>query len=599
MSRPRATIHLSPKAKESIATETARHMPLETGGILLGYREGVDVMVTHALVVEGSGASGNRYVRDDVEANRMLSEFLKDRGIDDVTGYVGEWHSHPAPSGPSSIDQAAMRAIARASDAPVALVVHVPKPASFVGRIARRQRFGRVQVADVPIMLPQARFEPLGPLPTGAVSPNGPVFISYRQSDGTEQAEALEALLRAAGLVVWRDYNDLRPGTTTDRLEQALTQGLSAAVLVVTPDLKDSEIVRERELPRLLQLDQDPAFSLCIANRIPRADDATSCDYAAPDRLLRLAPARTLADKKQANILDPSGEVEIVRDLVMHRIEQRSVAIRSERRPVTMRLQTRPASFAIDAGEDDLHIRIGAPPDGRLPSQEGLQLLQTTLPIISDAVYATGATSARIAGGAHLSIALALGAALPETKIGHVEVVDSRDAVWASTPQPDDPRSCELRVAPHPIPESTAASARDRVAIFVSLTPNPDSTAFDRLVRESSEPFTTAASITATEGAIDPRESGRLSAAIAGQIKSLAAQTGRAEVHLAFHGPYAMAILVGRQLNTLRTVVYEWSGPSADVVGYVPALTLEPGGLKGPIVDVRGFTGSPVTLPIR
>ncbi len=589
MSRSRATIQLSPDAKECIAAETARRMPLETGGILLGYREGADVMVTHALVVEGSVPSGNRYVRDDVEANRMLSEFLKDRGSNDVTGYVGEWHSHPAPFGPSPIDHAAMREIARTSGFPVALVVHVPNPDLFVGRIARPQRFGRVHVADAPVVLPQARFEPLGPLPTGAVSPNGPVFISYRQSDGTEQARALEALLRAAGLVVWRDHNDLRPGTTTDRLEQALTHGLSAGVLVVTPDIQHSEIVRERELPRLLELDLDASFSLCIANRIPRADDPSSCDYTAPDRLLRLAPARTLADKNQANILDPSGELEIVRDLVMHRIEQRSAGIRLERRPVTIRIQTRPAPFAIDAGEDDLHIRISASAVGRLPSQEGLKLLQTTLPMISDAVHAAGASSARILGGAHLSIALAFGAALPDTKIGQIEVVDSRGAVWASTPHPDDPRNCELLQAPHPILESTAPAARDRVAIFVSLTPNPDRTAFDRLIRESPEPFTRAVSITATEGAIDPREAGRLSAAIAGQIKALAAQTGRAEVHLAFHGPCAMAILVGRQLNTLRTVAYEWGGPGDDAVGYVRALALDPGSFNGPIVEVWGL----------
>ena len=567
-------------------------MPLETGGILLGYREGADVMVTHALVVEGSGASGNRYVRDDVEANRTLSDFLNDRDSDDVTGYVGEWHSHPAPSGPSSIDHAAMREIARTSDAPVALVVHVPNPASFVGRIARRQRFGRVQVADVPIVLPPARFEPLGPLPAGAVSPDGPVFISYRQSDGTEQAEVLQAMLRAAGLVVWRDRNDLRPGTTTERLEQALTQGLSAAVLVVTPDIKDSEIVRERELPRLLELDKDPAFSLCIANRIARADDASSCDYGAPDRLLRLAPGRTLADKKQANILDPAGEVEIVRDLVMHRIEQRSVAIRSGRRPVTIRIQTRPVSFAIDAGEDDLHIRISAAAEGRLPSQEGLELLQTTLPIVSDAVYAASATSVRITGGAHLSIALALGAALPETKVGQVEVIDGRGAAWASGTHSDDPGSCDLVVEPYPLMESPASATRNRVAIFVSLTANPDRTSFDRLVRESSEPFMTAATITAADDSIDPRESGRLSSLIASQIKQIAAQSGRAEVHLAFHGPYAMAVLVGRRLNTLRTVVYEWAGPGEADIGYVPALTLEPGSLIGPIVAVGRLTAS-------
>ncbi len=72
----------------------------------------------------------------------------------------------------------------------------------------------------------------------------------------------------------------------------------------------------------------------------------------------------------------------------------------------------------MDAGDDDLHIRIQAAGDGRLPSRTGLQLLQTTLPLTSDAIYATRAQTVRIRGEAHLSAALALGAALPETKIG-------------------------------------------------------------------------------------------------------------------------------------------------------------------------------------
>ena len=43
-------------------------------------------------------------------------------------------------------------------------------------------------------------------------------------------------------------------------------------------------------------------------------------------------------------------------------------------------------------------------------------------------------------GGAHLSIALAIGAALPETKIGTVEVLDLRGALWKSNSPADDPQ---------------------------------------------------------------------------------------------------------------------------------------------------------------
>ena len=60
----------------------------------------------------------------------------------------------------------------------------------------------------------------------------------------------------------------------------------------------------------------------------------------------------------------------------------------------------------------------------------------------------------------------------------------------------------------------------------------------------------------------------------------------RAEVHLAFHGPYTMAVLVGRYLNTLRTVVYEWDGNKKDEPRYKPVLILEPGVTGGPIIDV-------------
>lgn len=588
MTRRPARIELKSEAYETVASETAKRLPFETGGILLGYREDANIVVTHALVIDAPGASASQYVRDDVKANELLGVFLAQRASGDPTGYIGEWHSHPAHSGPSPADITAMQATATANDGPIALLVHAPSRLDpFVGLIARRQRLGRIVTTSVAVDLPPSRFQPLGPLPAHAVRGDGPVFISYRQSDGTPQAESLENLLRAAGLVVWRDRTDLRPGTTTDRLEQALTQGLSAAVLVVTPEIVDSEIVRERELPRLLQLDDDPAFSLCIANRVARSGNNSKCDYGAPDRLLRLIPARTLADKKQSNVLDPSGEAEIVRDILMHRVEQRRPAIRREGRPFTIRVQTRPVPSAIEADEDDLHIRIKASENGRLPSRDGLKLLQRTLPLTSDAVYAASAKTARISGGAHLSVALAIGAALPETKIGNIEVLDARNESWMSAVSRDDPLSSELDSRSVQLEQAQIPGGRDRVAIFVSLTPNPDRTAFERLLHDSAEGFTAAAVVSVTGAErIDPREAGRLSAAVAQEIKQLAAIGGRAELHLAFHGPYTIAVLVGRYLNTLRTVIYEWDDNTVEGPKYTPVLILEPGVTNGPITEV-------------
>lgn len=588
MTRPPSRVDLRIDAYETIAFETANHLPREIGGILLGYRENNAIVVTQALVVEGQGATTHRYVRDDIRADQLLQEFLEERADDDPMGYVGEWHSHPSPSGPSAIDHAAMRATAKIASNPIALLVFAPgATGAFFGLIARRQRFGRATTKEAVVSLPPSRFLPLGPLPDGAVRGDGPVFISYRQSDGTAQADALEDLLRAAGLVVWRDHTDLRPGTTTDRLEQALTRGLSAGVLVVTPDIAHSDIVRERELPRLLQLDADPNFSLCIANTVARVGEELKCDYDAPDRLLRLAPARALADKKQANMRQPSGEVEIVRDLLMHRIEQRKPSIRAEGRDFTIRVQSRPASSALDADEEDLHIRLKPSDDGRLPSRGGLELLQKTLPLTSDAVYASGAKSVRVSGGAHLSVGLAVGAALPETKNGRVIVVDPEDNAWTSGAPDDDPQSTELTIEPIQLEQDQRAELKRRVAIFVTLTPHADRSAFEQLVNDSAGGFDAAEIISlGSTDRIDPREAARLSAAIAQHVKKLSASQGRAEVHLAYHGPYTMAVLIGRYLNTLRTVVYEWDGNKKDEPHYKPVLTLEPGVTSGPITDV-------------
>lgn len=580
-------IELCKEAYETIISETAKQLPMETGGILLGYREDVNMVVTHALVVGDENVTHTRYIRNDVTANAILAEFLAERAEDDPTGYVGEWHSHPAPQGPSQIDLGALRETAKASNGPIALVIHAlggDKP--FFGGIARRQLFGRTAVKEATVSLPKSRFEPLGPLPDGAVRGDGPVFISYRQSDGTSEAESLEDLLRAAGLVVWRDRTDLRPGTTIDRLEQALIQGLSAAVLVVTPEIVYSEVVRERELPRLLKLDQDPAFSLCIANKVARVANESKLDYAAPDRLLRLAPARTLADKKQSNMLDLAGELEIVRDLLMHRVEQRKVAIRNGGRSFTIRIQSRPAPFAIDAGDEDLHIRVKSADDGRLPSKAGLNLLRTTLSLTSDAVYAAGPATVRLSGGAHLSVGLALGAALPETKIGNVEVVDVRDQVWSAVAV-DDPLTNEVDTELIHLGRAQPPKALGRLAILVSLTPAPDRTAFNGLLSEAAGGFSAAAVVSvAGESRIDAREAGRLSESVARKVKGLAAADGRAEVHLAFHGPFGMAVLIGRHLNTLRTVVYEWSFNAAGDPAYEPSLVLEPGVAGGPITEV-------------
>jgi integrative and conjugative element protein (TIGR02256 family) len=590
VTRQSRAIVLQETAYDLITAVTCESLPLENGGILIGYHEGPNIVVTHALAVTTPTATTNRYVRDDVHANALLREFLAARDPDDPAGYVGEWHSHPAPFGPSSIDLNAIRATAKATAAPVALIVHSPdKTPPFAGIIAKRQRLGRVATDKVTMAIPDHQRIELGPLPEGAVRGDGPVFISYRQSDGTPRADSLEGLLRAAGLVVWRDRSDLRAGTTTDRLEQALTAGLSAAVLIVTPEIAKSTVVKNRELPRLLQLDEDRRFSLSIANEIPDPRDATAPNYAAPDCLLVLAPAHTLGDKKQSNSRTPGGRLEIVRDILMHRVEQLKPGIDAAGGIFTITSQTRPEPFALDAGQSDLHIRIKPAPEGKLPSRAGLQNLQQTLPLTSDAVRASGASTVHISGGMHLSVAFAIGAALPETKIGHVQVTDLRGAVWKSKIE-DDPNLHTITTDSVDGEYTTESDGHAKFAAFVTLTENADDSGFRRLISDRPGQFASAARISLSpKNPIDAREAGRLSVQIANELKRLSAQYGRAEIHLAYHGPYTVAVLIGRYLNTLRTVIYEWDDPEDIGPTYTAVLTLELGVAGGPIRHVLPY----------
>jgi hypothetical protein len=109
-----------------------------------------------------------------------------------------------------------------------------------------------------------------------------------------------------------------------------------------------------------------------------------------------------------------------------------------------------------------------------------------------------------------------------------------------------------------------------------------------RLLSDRAHGFAAAALVGLDSSArIEPREASRLSAEVAGEIRRLAAINGHAEIHLAFHGPFPMAVLIGRHLNTLRTIVYEWDNATDDVAHYAPALVLEPGLSGGPVTEIR------------
>ena len=304
------------------------------------------------------------------------------------------------------------------------------------------------------------------------VSPRGPVFLSYRHSDGAELAIALAWALRAAGVPVWLDRSDLPPGDTERRLAEAMQSVLSGAVLLVTPDIGASSVIKDIELPHLLALEGEGAFTLSIASTIEA--EAGSLDYSAPDRLLsRTVP--TLRGLRQDSALTSRDIADIARSHCRQRMEALRPDIESARQVIDINLQTRIVPSAIGP-HGDLVVRLRPPMAGdRRPHRQGLEDLRLFLGDLPHLLEIAGARRARVSGGAHLSVAFALGAALPTTLLGDVEVEDTAGHTWTFADNAPAPAASKrlLEVtdrSPREAPVGYASMASDLAIVVGAAT---------------------------------------------------------------------------------------------------------------------------------
>jgi SMODS-associated and fused to various effectors sensor domain/TIR domain len=431
--------------------------------------------------------------------------------------------------------------------------------------------------------------------PTTGVDPTDhvfidPIFISYRQSDGSPITAELAWLLRAAGIPVWRDRDDLPPGDTETRLRQAITDGLSGAVLVITPDVANSESVRYVEAAELIALHKkQPAFALGITNAIERAPG--KLDYEAPDTVLGLRPG-TLTGVDQ-HPSDRPGLLLLLQKLLWHRIAHQRALVEHADGNFTLSIQTRNTPQVYDRTGSQLDIRIRPSEHERLPSPEGLQDLADVIELLPSAVTRAGARSVRITGGAHLSVALALGAALPSSRIGRLEVIDQRGEPWTSdreAHQPDTPRLATVTHGTNPTP---APAGRPVVGVYLDLIPQRSDAAYDRYLEENQSTLTAWAHLRpTTDDLLDPTTAGQLAAEAAAHIRDISNTNANAEVHLLLRCPFPIAVLIGRLMNTLRLVTYEWDD-SAPTTGhdyrprYVPTISVRASAAPGVIDTVH------------
>lgn len=419
---------------------------------------------------------------------------------------------------------------------------------------------------------------------------SGPIFISYRQSDGTPIAAELAWLLRAAGIVVWRDRDDLPPGDTTERLQQAIGDGVSGAVLVITPEIEDSVVVKTIEAPLLIGLHAAyPQFALGIANAVER--DPGKVDYAAPDRLLDISGANLAAvDQEHAG---RDGLLVLVQKLLGHRIAQQRTTVAAAAGTFRLSVQTRNTPQSYDRTESQLDLRVRPSSHERLPSADGLRDLAAVIRYLPESITRAGATRVRITGGAHLSVALAIGAALPSSRVGHMDVLDQRGDTWASDGEARMPLQPSLAVAAEGTTPVPPTPGRPAVAVYLDLLSQRSDAALERFLDEHAGELNGWQHLTyITADLLHPAQAGKIAAEAAHRIRELANGNSNAEVHLLLRCPYPIALLVGRLTNTLRIVAYEWDDsdqPGADGdfrPRYVPTMRLRTSATHGVIQDV-------------
>lgn len=122
--------HLGSNAVEAITERGWVALPYETGGLLLGWYEADGgVWIDRAIEVPARTAGTHHYERTAEAAQAALDAALADEPEGSPIGYVGEWHTHPEPCGPSDVDLETLVALGQDRDSgPLVLVVCAHQP---------------------------------------------------------------------------------------------------------------------------------------------------------------------------------------------------------------------------------------------------------------------------------------------------------------------------------------------------------------------------------------------------------------------------------------------------------------------------------------
>lgn len=140
-------IWISSAVFQELVREASRVYPLETGGVLVGYRAENRDMVITAVIGPGPGAihQRNKFIPDHSWQCDQL-DAAYDRSLT-MSVYLGDWHTHPDGTPRQSwLDRRTHKAIARHPQAqtpnPLMLIGGgAPRGWTWLGHIYRGERF--------------------------------------------------------------------------------------------------------------------------------------------------------------------------------------------------------------------------------------------------------------------------------------------------------------------------------------------------------------------------------------------------------------------------------------------------------------------------
>jgi hypothetical protein len=387
--------------------------------------------------------------------------------------------------------------------------------------------------------------------------PTGPIFLSYKRERAAEAGLLVDAL-RDHGVQTWQDVSDLPSAVTETALVQVLSDPTtSGAVLLASPEVERSDVIRKIEVPRIFgrAAVQDAFFVIPIAAGKLGYDDMARV----------LGPGLGLTDIAGYNVtratMDPL-DVGFAASVGRRALRERITAVHRSTvaaEPLELQVSTRatlPKTTGMALRADlthrfeGRHARAGAWDEHLIPAFAAIS---------AEIGRAAPGRSVDVSGFPALPAAVALGAAFPS--IGPIRAAWRQEQIkfgaaterWSLDGAEDD---CGFVVE-----IATQSPANDDLALLVSAT--------NDVVHD----FTLSRTGLALRGVVHVKPAEPRPARLhlgSGQARNLACLavdairgavsdlSARGTIHLFLAVPAGVAFMIGQQLNTLgRVQTYE------------------------------------------